>query len=402
MTSADLLDPDLHRAGDPHAVWTELRRREPVSWRAGKVSAGFWALTKHEDIALVSRDPHTFSSARGTWPEDATDAPGAAPLSPDAFMGGSLEVLDPPEHLRRRKLAQPSFAPRALADLAPRWSALVEREIDACLSVGAHDFARGAALTIATTVLAIVMGIPPADVRALRDHANVIDNPDEPTYGGGGAKARRIAAAGLYDYFTNVDARLEDPGALLGQLRTSVRDGQMSEKAFIDVASLFIIAGQETLHNALSGALLALSEHPQELGRLRDGASAATAAEEVLRWTSPITHFARFVVRDTELRGRPLRAGQRVVMFYPSANRDEDVFAEPFRFDVTRAPNPHLAFGIGEHFCVGAGLARLVLAKALEVVAGRVERVELAGPVVRLRSHFNAGPLSLPLRLVPR
>ena len=224
-------------------------------------------------------------------------------------------------------------------------------------------------------------------------------NPD-----GVGPGQRMLAAVELMEYLTDeIGRQRKTPGrGLIARLLEHERAGALTEKSILDTCCLFAIAGQETVHNTLSTGMHCFLEHAHQFESLRaQPALLGPAIEEILRWASPIVQFSRFVTEDTSLRGQPLKAGQRVVLFYASANRDEDVFEEPFRFDITRSPNPHLAFGAGEHFCIGAALARVELSTFFSKFAQRVARVEPAGPPVRLRSIFNSGFIRLPIRIVP-
>ena len=191
---------------------------------------------------------------------------------------------------------------------------------------------------------------------------------------------------------------------LLSVLTAAEIDGEaLTEEELLYFCYLLIVAGNETTRNAIAGGMLALCEHPGERARLAaDAALLPAAVEEILRWTSPVLHMARYVTRDTVLRGQPIRAGERVLLWYPSANRDAEVFPDPDRFDVGRTPNEHLAFRLGEHFCLGAGLARLELRVMVETLLARLPDITLAGPVERLRSSFIGGIKHMPVRFTAR
>jgi cholest-4-en-3-one 26-monooxygenase len=400
----DLLDPDLHRTGDPHAIWTTLRREAPVSWQRGRLGSGFWAVTKHDDIVAIAKRPAVFSSARGTWPEDPADTPGRRPLDSAAFMAEALQVLDPPKHLERRQSISKGLSIEGLRDKQPAIDAIVEEALAEALAVRELDVAAHVALTIPLRTLALILGVTYTDLRSLRRWTDAIDNLDEPAYNADvSPRARMLASAELMQYFTEqVERQRQTPrGGLIARLIELERAGTVTEKTMLDTCCLFAIAGQETVHNALSTGVHCFAEHGDQLASLRERPHLLDrAVEEILRWASPIVQFGRFVTEDTIVRGQPLKAGQRVVLFYASANRDEDVYADPFRFDIARSPNPHLAFGTGEHFCIGAHVARMQLSTFFSKLARRVSRIEPAGSAIRLRSAFNAGFVHLPIRLV--
>jgi cytochrome P450 len=253
-------------------------------------------------------------------------------------------------------------------------------------------------------VILELLGVPRDDWPLVFDWTNQSIAPGEPEYRRGASviETAERARLALFDYFGRyVAERRENPREdLVSVLAKSEIEGQpISDFEILSYCFLLAVAGNETTRNATSGGLLALIENPRELARLRDDPSRLpSAVDEVLRWTSPLIHFCRTAGEDTELRGQTIPKGGLLVLFYPSANRDEEVFGEPFRFDVARAPNEHLAFGVGEHFCLGANLARAELAAIFAEVLRRLEGIELAGPVERVRSTFVGGIKRMPIR----
>jgi cholest-4-en-3-one 26-monooxygenase len=253
-------------------------------------------------------------------------------------------------------------------------------------------------------VIIELLGVPLADCHRVFDWSNRLIGFDDPEFQTS-MEDGKIAASELWAYANQLalERRQRPCEDLVSVLMQAEVDGErLSEMEFDSFFLLLSVAGNETTRNLIAGGMLALIEHPAERARLlADPVLLPRAVEEMLRWVSPVIHFRRTATRDTELRGQTIRAGQKVVLFYPSANRDDAVFPEPERFDVSRTPNEHLAFGIGEHFCLGASLARLEIRVMFEELLGRLPDMELAGPVRRLRSNFINGIKRMPVRFTP-
>jgi cytochrome P450 len=413
--AAELLGLDGYaERGHPHAAWASLRRADPVRRCEGGGFDPFWAIAKHADVASVSKCPELFRSGpRLTlFPRDVVP-PGAS----EAQLLRMLLNLDPPEHGAQRALLARHFTPAALRPLEARVRELardvVGAAVDRIRNAGgeaALDFVEEVAAPLPLLVILHLLGVPRSDAKQLLDLSNQVVGFADPEYGRGAppAVAAFQAWTGLFGYFTQLvaDRRRAPGGDLVSRLATSEVDGRpLDDRELLSYCFLLLTAGNETTRNAIAGGLLALIEHPAEWEKLRrDPARLATAADEFVRWTSPIAYFCRTAARDVELRGAKIAAGDTVVLSYASANRDEEVFRDPFAFDVARDPNPHLGFGIGEHFCLGASLARMEIRAVMEEWLTQVGELAPAGPVVRLRSSFTSGIKHLPVRarLAPR
>jgi cholest-4-en-3-one 26-monooxygenase len=318
--------------------------------------------------------------------------------------------MDPPEHGEFRKLASRHFTPRALAKLERPIEELTEQILNDVAGRAAPgerfegDFVEDVAARLPLAVIAEMLGVPREDHELLFRWTNETIGSTDPEYQQSRTAAQTAEGSrlALFEYFHRLaEARRTAPrDDIVTVLVTAESDGRpLPPLELLSYFFLLVVAGNETTRNAISGGLLAFMQHPDEWQRLRaapDGIE--RAVEEVLRWTSPVIQFTRTAAEDTEVRGQRIRAGESLALFYPSANRDEDVFEEPFRFRTERRPNPHLAFGFGEHFCMGAHLARLELRIVFRSLLRRLAQVEPAGPVERLRSSFVGGIKHMPVR----
>lgn len=393
----DLTDPDLYAHGDPHAVWRWLRANEPAYFHPQRTGPGFWVITKHADVRTVSRDTKTFISSGGTSTMDLERGDTAS--LDYQLMRGTLVISDPPRHTRLRALVNKAFTPQAIARLQPFVRGVVGRLLDGAVDAGGCDFAADVAARLPFTVICELLGIPEPDRPGLFAGlqpmmASQLEMTDD-------RRGGIAAAMGIVEYLQSAVA---ERGAtpredmISGLVAAEIDGARLTTADVLAMCILLFIAGSETTMNAVSGGLLALIEHPAEWERLRTGAPAGTVVEEILRWTSPTTvSMVRTATRDTTIRGRAIRGGDKVTLWYGSANRDEDAFADPDVFDVGREPNDHVAFGFGAHFCLGAGLARLEIATLFSELAARVRGVALAGPPVRLRSNIFTGLERLPV-----
>jgi cytochrome P450 len=414
LRELNINNPDYYqRHGYPHEAWRRLRAEAPVYWYEGRdATPGFWAITKYEDIVRISRDPLTFSSRDHSLSTAQAAQQRTDGRPEDRGARGDLMMLsaDPPRHVRLRRLVNKGFTPRQIAALEPHVRALVRGILDDVAPRGECDFVEDIAARLPLAVICEMMGLPREDWQRIYELTNRTVGAQDPEYQqtqmGSGDTGMR-AWVEITRYFAGLVAqrrRSERGEDLVSVLVDAEMDGEkLSDDELLAFCNLLIIAGNETTRNATSGGMLALIEHPDQRARLlADPALIPTAVEEILRWVTPVVHFARVATRDTEVRGQPIRAGEKVVMWYPSANRDEEVFADPFTFDVGREPNDHLAFGIGEHFCLGASLARLELRVMFEELLARLPDIEPAGPVQRLRSNFIGGIKHMPVRYTPR
>jgi cholest-4-en-3-one 26-monooxygenase len=396
----ELVDPARYgQRGYPHELWARMRSEAPVAFIEPPDYEPFWAITKHADVQQVAAQPLRFSSARGITLR--------RPNTPD-FHSDVLVVLDPPRHGPLRRVASPRFTPKAIRARRPDIERIAVELVDDVVAGGAEgeiDFVERIAAPFPLAVIAWTLGVRREDVGLLHRWTNEVIGKNDPEYRrpdeSPGQTIKR-ARGELHAYFAElVEERRRDPrDDLVTKLLQAEIDGApLTGAELVSYCELLVEAGNETTRNAISGGLLALVEHPDEWAKLRaDPELVPDAAEEILRWVSPISHFTRTATEDTEVRGVTIRTGQQVALFFASANRDEEVFDDPFAFRVDRRPNPHLAFGFGEHFCMGAHLARVELDVIFRLLVARFESFEVAGPVVRLESIVNGSLKQLPNR----
>jgi len=401
--SFNLIHPDDYaRHGYPHEIWRRLRREDPVHWWDRTAGVPFWAITKHADIIEISKQPERFVNGKrlviGHEPEQR----------PDPVFPPTLIEMDPPKHGIYRQLVSKRFTPRYLQRLHRDVERIAAEIVDALVEKsdsGECDFVREVAAPLPIAVIAWLLGVPKSDWNLLFDWTNRTIGSGDPEYQREGKTSQETAREAMTEtflYFSKlVEERKRKPEDDLITLFTQARvDGQpLPPMDVLAWCLIILIAGNETTRNATTGGMLAFIENPGELRRLQQSpALLPSAIEEVVRWTTPIIHFARTASEDYELRGKRIRAGDALALFYPSANRDEEIFDEPYRFRIDRDPNRHLGFGMGEHFCLGAHLARLELSVAYRHLLPRIEEVELAGPVQRLHSSLVGGVKHLPIR----
>jgi cholest-4-en-3-one 26-monooxygenase len=396
----DLVDPTrFAERGYPEAVWTRLRHESPVAYLEPPGYEPFWAIAKHADIVDIASRPEQFSSARGL----VLGRTGASAQPSDMVV-----TLDPPRHGPLRRAAMPRFTPRAIRSRLEEIDRITVEILDELASADDADeldFVERVAAPLPIGVISWILGVPRHDWQLLFRWTNEIIGKDDPEFRRPGetpGQTIRRARGELHSYLNElIERRRQQPGDdIVSQLLVSEIDGRpLTDEELLNYCELIVEAGNETTRNAISGGLLAFSEHRGEWERLRDQPDLLpTAVEEILRWVSPIIHFTRTATEDCEVRGETIRAGDRVALFYASANRDEDVFADPFRFQVDRQPNRHLAFGSGPHFCMGAHLARVELEAVFRHLLTRLEWFELSAPPERLNSAVNGGIKHLPLR----
>ena len=396
---ADLSDPDAFVTGPPHETFRRLRAEAPIAFFPEKAGgSGFWAVTRYEDVRAVSLDQTTFSSWRGgvmlrDFPEDLL-----------AAQRETLPSMQPGRHGKHRRLVSGAFAPKIMRGLEPRIRHLTRRILDQVASKGACDFVTDIASELPAQVICELIGIPTEDRGKIVAWSNAMVGIDDPEYALSTGDAP-LASMQLYAYASELararrSAPRDDVVSLL--LAAEVDGERLGEAQFNAFMLVLSVAGNETTRNAISGGLLTLFEHPAERARLQaDPSLLPTAADEILRWVAPVMHFRRTAERDVELGGQQIRAGDKVVVWYVSANRDAAVFPDPDRFDVGRTPNEHLSFGFGAHFCLGAALARLEIQVFFDELFRRLPDVAPAGPAVRMRGNHIAGIKHLPVAFTP-
>ncbi len=407
LEDIDICSPDTYVSGVPHEAYRLLRKEAPVHffketgsvWTPGvERGPGFWALTKYADIVAVSKDPTRFSSARG-----GTNIEEVSPE--DLSVIRLLMVnMDPPEHGKFRRLVSVGFTPRMVALLEPRIRQVTNQLLDGIAAKGEADFVKSIAIELPLQVICEFLGVPHEDRHKVIDWTNRLlgfDDPELHTSPEDG----KVAAMEMWMYASELtEVKKVTPGEdLISVLLKAELEGlKLTEEELYSFFLLLSVAGNETTRNLVSGGLLALMENPDQRARLvADPSLIPSAAEEMLRWVCPLNYFRRTATVDVEIRGVKIREGDKVAMFYPSANRDEEVFPNADTFDIGRTPNEHLSFGIGEHFCLGANLARLEIRVLFEELLRRLPDMELAGPVRKLRSNFINGYKSLPVRFTP-
>ncbi len=390
-----LLDIDvLSQVGPPHERYAEVRRSEPVSWQEMPGVGGYWAVMKHADVLRVSRDSELYSAqARGMQLVDYTD------------QLPTLLSLDPPRHTEIRKRVLHSFAPRVVRALEPRMRAVVRAAFARAARLRECDLVLDVVRPLPLTIVCDLLGVPEADRARVGEWADLLAGAADAEIAAGRETGTQSALAfGTYAFGLAQTVASGEGDDLLHVLRDARLEGeQVDLPTFAGLFVQIAIAGNETTRSTLVGGMLELMERPEQYQLLEARPELIErAVEEFLRWLTPVHYFRRTATRDTELRGTRIRAGDRVVMMYASANRDEDVFREPERFDVTRDPNPHVAFGFGEHFCLGAALGRLEARVFLEEFFRSFSAIEPIGPAQRLRSNELNTWKRLPVRLTPR
>ena len=395
----DLLDANVYaRRGVPHDYFKVLRLQAPVYRHPEPDGPGFWAITKYDDVVTVSMDPATFSSYRG-----GTNIPDL-PEESLGFIRMIMLNMDPPQHVKFRRIVQRGFTPHRIEEMEPHVRRRTRAIVDAVAERGECEFVNDVAAELPLQVIADLMGVPQEERHVLFDLSNRLIGFEDPEFQTSPDDATR-ASAEMWAYANRLaERRKEKPEDDLTTrlLRGEVDGEKLSEMEFDSFFLLLAVAGNETTRNLIAHGMLALIQHPDARRLLvEDPSLIESGVEEMLRFTPPVMYFRRTATRDTEIRGVPIRAGDKVAMYYPSVNRDEAVFENPDVFDVRRSPNDHLAFGIGEHFCLGANLARLEIRIMFEELLRRVPDMELSGPVRRLRSTFIDGLKAIPVRFTP-
>jgi cytochrome P450 len=394
----DLADHDAFLDAVPHAWFARLRREDPCHWNPEPDGPGFWALTRYEDIRTVHRTPEVFSSELGgTSLED---------LEPEQIEARkSMIDTDPPRHHELRAIVNRRFTPRAVTAWSEQVRGVARTVIDAALAEAEFDFVAEIASEIPMQVFAEILGVPQErrrEIIAIGDR--LLGNADPEFAGEAGDEAHRHlpfsspAALEMFAFGRELaEARRREPRE---DIMTQLVAAGLTQRELDVYFVLLATAGNETTRHTISHGLLALIEHPTELARLRgDPSLLVPAADEMLRWATPVHHFRRTAATDTELAGTRISAGDKVTTWFTSGNRDESVFEDPDRFDVARSPNRHMAFGPGGiHHCLGAHLARIEIAITFEELLARPVELELAGPVERLRSNFFNGIKRMPVR----
>lgn len=404
---ADIVDHDTYLDDVPHATFARLRREAPVAWIDEKPpNAGFWAVTRYDDVGKVSRDHETFTTTKGIRLEE---------MAPDELEARrTMMEFDPPEHTRLRRLVSRGFTPRVIATYENAFRALASNVLDRVLPRGDFDFVTEISRELPIRLLCRLLGVPEEDADRLVDWGDqmishtdpeytrfVVDQVDTEDYRL--LPFRSPAALEVFDFAEGMaqERRRNPQDDIITTLLTAEPDGvPLTDLEFKNFFSLLMVAGNETTRHTLSHGLTFLMDHPDQMDELRSQPELMpSATEEILRYSSVTMHFRRTATRDTELRGVPISKGDKVVMYYISANFDDAHYDDPYRFDIHRNPADQLAFGSGRHLCLGAWLARLEVRVTLEELLPRLADIEVVGPVQRLRSNFIRGIKHLPVRV---
>ena len=405
----DLVNPDNYVAGVRFDWFDRLRREEPVSWHPEPAgNAGFWAVTRYDDLTAVHMDWQTYSSELGAVALEELD-------EEQLLRRRSMLECDPPRHTALRQVTSKRFSARGVGRYEEYIRDVARGVLDRALERDEFDFVGEISRELPIRFLCSIFTVPQDDAPQLiawgdkmianQDpdlSAAVVDRVDTEEYRH--LPFRSPAALEVWSYADRQrELREADPADdVIQALTVAQSEGTLTAADYHNYFSLLMIAGNETTRHTISAGMLALMEHPDQLRMLQDDPSLITrATEEILRWATPVLHFRRTATRDHELRGQRIRAGDKVVTWYVSANRDEEAFPDPYRFDVTRRPNDHVTFGPGgPHFCLGAHLARLETKILFQELLPRLRSIELTGPVERIRSNFVNGIKRMPVRVV--
>ena len=394
MAAVDLYDPDTYIAAPPHEALAELRRTQPVYFQEMAGEPGYWMVLKHADVVHVAREPTLFSaSAGGVMLEN---------LAPEQLdmMRNMLLAMDPPRHVDYRRPIEPRFRARVIANMEEQIRVICREIMEVAAVREDVEFVHDVTSTLPSRVVGQLMGLPAEDLPMIHRLAEMNTSSQDADYVGDVSQSTIDMA--MYAIQFAAKRREEEPRADLTTLllETDFNGTYMTDLDFGSFFVQLVTAGNDTTKTMLSSGLRALLDHPDQLAALRaDNTLIGGAVEEILRYENPLHYFRRTATTDTELSGTQIAAGDKVVMFYTSANRDEDVFVDPQTFDIRRSPNPHLSFGIAEHFCLGVHLARLEGRVFLEELLATFPTIEMTGEPVRVRSNLNNALKSLPVRL---
>jgi len=403
LSQVDLTDADLFQQGTPHHMFKVLREQAPVYWHPEPDGPGFWAVTKYHDLKWVSKNPALFSSERqGTLRQNP------APTDLPAIQSIMLN-MDPPRHRQYRTLVNQAFTPRMINNLHGRVRAMVVKIINRVIERGECDFVEDVAALLPLEVICEMMGVPEEDRRHIYVLGNKmigIDDPDLQTDGKPIVPGDAMAAFGeMFGYASKLwKIAHETPSDTLATalVNAELEGRKLDEMEFNFFFLLLLIAGNETTRTVTSNGMISLLEHRDQLRDLEADPSLVTSAvEEILRYAPAVHTFRRTATADLELRGQQIRATDKMLLWYCSANRDEEIFTDPDAFNIRRSPNDHVAFGFGEHYCLGANLARMELQEIFRGIAMRFREMEHTAPPRRLRSCFINGVKEMRVQFRP-
>ena len=396
VSTVDIFDPDTYVDGPPHEVFAELRRTDPVHWQEMADGSGCWAVLRHADLSYVAKHPAVFSASLGGVVVEDLDSDQLA------MMRMMLLAMDPPGHAKYRRPLVPHFGRQAIAELEDRVRAICREVLGGAREGTEIEFVHDVCAKLPSQVVGELFGIPREDWGRVQHWAELSTSTQDAEVTGGEDASSGSMEMAMYAIEFAGRRRASEPVDDLTSLilGTSFGDGPMSDVDFGSFFVQLVTAGNDTTKTMLSSGLHALLTHPDQMADVRaDRSLIPGAVEEILRWANPLHYFRRTASNDTQLGGQAIATGDKVAMIYTSANRDDAVFDEPHRFDIHRSPNPHLSFGIAEHFCLGAHVARLEGRVFFEELLATFPNIELAGDPVRLRSNLNNGFKRLPVRL---
>ena len=406
LSEVNLNDLDVFERGCPHDMFEVLRREAPVFWHEEPHGSGYWAITKYEDVKHISRHPLEFSSERqGSLIRDPD--PGAL-----LFIQQVMLSMDPPKHRHYRMLVNKAFTPRMVDGLRPRIAQMCRQIVNGVIERGECDFVEDLAAPLPMLVITELMGVPEADRRHVYEIGNKMVGFDDPEYHDGKTLEMKVGpdenmqlSAQMFMYAAKLrEKALTHPGDDLATALVNVElDGRkLTPEEFNFFFLLLLIAGNETTRTVTTNGMISLLDHPDQLRELsRDLSLLDSAIEEILRYSPAVHSFRRTATQPTEIRGQEIPENAKLILWYPSANRDEDVFPDPQRFDIRRSPNEHVAFGYGEHYCLGANLARMELQEIFREILSRVDGIERTAKPRRLRSNFINGVKEMRVRFEP-
>ena len=409
-TITDLINASAYgQNGVPHDLWTHLRKESPVYWYAQRGHTPFWAITKHEDIMEVSSQPDIFSSEAGgiivlneAQIQSFIEGGSGSPLA----QMKTIITMDPPEHRAYRKVASGYFTPRGVTNLDEIVKSSAAAIFDDLPTEGEVDFIEAIAQKHPLRVLATILGIDKEQEERLLVITQELFGSEDPDMRRGGEDRETARKELGMEFYMLFDEIIKDRRSCpRDDLATMLANAELSDGCplgQLETLGYYLIvftAGHDTTRNALSGAISAFLDHPDEFERLRKDPSLSKAAvDEIVRWTTPVNYMKRQAVQDYELRGQKIKAGEELALFYCSANRDEDVFDDPFTFDITRSPNRHLGFGWAEHYCLGAHLAKASMKALTEEMVRRIDWMEPNGERTFISSNFVVGLKTLPVK----
>jgi len=399
----DLADPALYEVGVPYAEFARLRRESPVHWTPEKDGTGFWSVLRYADIVDVSRDPKLYSSAHEwgghrIFNENEVGLTGAG----SSEFGVPMISRDPPGHTRYRKVTMPALVPKRISGLEDRIRARVGALVDAVPKNQTIDIVEWLSAPVPLLTLAELLGVGPEMCPKLFEWTNAFIGEDDPEF----RQSPASMAATLDEFFAFcrelfVERRANPNGDLVSMLAATEIDGApMTVPDFLANCVLLTVGGNETIRNTTSHAIIQLAQHPEQWALVRaDPGILARGVKEMVRHASPVLHMRRTATQDTVLSGTRIARGDKVVMWYPSGNRDESIVDDPDRFDLARTEIPNLGFGTGQHICAGSRIAEMQLRIVFETLAKSVNGFELSAPPRRLRSNFISGIKDLPVVL---